>query len=234
MRARMESLDMLANNIANTSTVAFKADREFYGVYVSEQDPGGPNQLESPLIEKHWTDFTQGTLLPTGNSLDVALTGNGFFAVDSPSGPLYTRNGAFRMGKAGSLETQDGYRVRVIKPDGRPAVLDPSKPVDIAPDGSVRQEGQELGRIETADLGNDSAVSKRGSTYFQWLGTGVPKPAPAATEMKQGVVESSNVPVAESAVRLVSVMRQFEMLQRAVTLGSEMNRRSLEEVAKVS
>src|SRR5215813_10400947 len=70
MKSRMESLDMLANNIANTGTAGFKADREFFNVY----------QRQLPLIENRWTDFSQGSLVPTGNSLDLALTGPGFFA----------------------------------------------------------------------------------------------------------------------------------------------------------
>jgi flagellar basal body rod protein FlgG len=234
MKARMESLEMLANNVANTGTTAFKADREFYGVYVSEAaalDNSGA-ELKSPLIEKHWTDFSQGTLVTTGNSLDLGVSGRGFFVVDTPSGPLYTRNGNFRLGTDGQIETQDGNKLRVRTPDNRPIKLNPERPVDIASDGTVRQEGQPLGRIEMFDLDNSTAVTKRGSTYFQWLDNGTPKAA--APELHQGTIEASNVPVAESAVRLVSVMRQFEMLQRAMTLGGEMNRRSVEEVAKVN
>src|ERR1041385_1912118 len=74
MKARMESLDMLANNIANSGTVGFKTDREFYGIY----------QQELPVIEKQWTDFSQGALTPTGNPLDLALSGKGMFALNTP------------------------------------------------------------------------------------------------------------------------------------------------------
>src|SRR5579863_5676685 len=87
MKARMESLDMLANNIANSGTTGFKTDREFYGLY----------QEQLPVIEKQWTDFTQGSLLPTGNALNLGLSGNGFFALNSPAGTVYTRNGAFQI-----------------------------------------------------------------------------------------------------------------------------------------
>jgi flagellar basal body rod protein FlgG len=231
-KARMESLDMLANNIANTATIAFKADREFYGVYVSEAGGVDAAGLQSPVIEKHWTDFSQGTLVTTGNALDIGVSGRGFFVVDSASGPLYTRNGNFRLGPTGQIETQDGNPLRVRTPDNRPIRLNPQRPVDISTDGTVRQDGQPLGRIELFDLDNSAAILKRGSTYFQWLDSGAPNAA--AAELHQGKTEASNVPVAESAVRLVSVMRQFEMLQRAMSLGGEMNRRAVEEVAKVS
>jgi flagellar basal-body rod protein FlgF len=236
MKARMETLDMLANNVANTATVAFKADREFYGVYVSEQsaaEAGSAGELRAPVIEKHWTDYSQGVLLQTGNPLDLAISGKGFFVVDSPSGPLYTRKGNFQMGKAGQIETTDGYSLRILDQNGKPVRLDPTKSVDVGKDGVVKQDGQELGQIQTVDFDNANQVSKRGSTYFMWNESKPPK-STQNSEMHQGMVETSNVPVAEAAVKLVSVMRQFETLQRAISLGSDMNKRSIEEVAKVS
>src|SRR5262245_55653181 len=112
MKARMESLDMLANNIANAGTAGFKADREFYNLY----------RRELPLIENRWTDFSQGNLLPTGNSLDLALTGPGFFALNGPNGTIYTRNGSFRISKAHQLTSTDGYTLRNAFDQGKPIV----------------------------------------------------------------------------------------------------------------
>src|ERR1700719_1069785 len=76
IRARLESLDMLANNIANSSAPGFKADREFYGLYLSAEaadSPIGTSPTTLPVIERQWTDFAQGSLMPTGNPLDLAL-----------------------------------------------------------------------------------------------------------------------------------------------------------------
>lgn len=228
----MDSLEMLANNVANSSTIAFKSDREFYGVYSSEQAASGAvDPTLSPVVEKSWTDFAQGTLLPTGNQLDLAIAGRGFFITDASSGPLYTRSGNFKIAADGQIETQEGYKVRVKTPDNQKLRLDALKPVDISNDGVIRQEGRDLGRFQMVDFDNSNIVSKRGSTYFQVGGTDALKAV--APDVRQGSVESSNVPVAESAVRLVSVMRQFEMLQRAMAIGGEMNRRSVDEVAKV-
>ena len=111
IRARLESLDMLANNIANSSTPGFKADREFYGLYLSAEaanSPSGTSPTSLPVIERQWTDFTQGSLMPTGNPLDLALSGPGFFVAQSPSGPVFTRDGSFRLSLRGELITQDG------------------------------------------------------------------------------------------------------------------------------
>lgn len=237
MKARMESLDMLANNVANSGTAGFKSDREFYNLYVSdevlaENGPLRPDPDTLPVIERHWTDFGQGPLLETGNALDLAIAGKGFFVVDGANGPLYTRNGNFRLSTAGQVITQDGQPVRVLRPDGTRAVLDPNVPVEIDQKGLVSQNGQAVGQFAMVDFDDNARLAKLGSTYFS-----MDKPNPkvaAAAELHQGKLESSNVPVGESAVRLVSVMRQFEMLQKAVSIGSDMDRQSIQEVAKVS
>ena len=88
MRSRMESLDMLANNLANASAPGFKVDREHYSTYLSgeaAESPAGDFGSVMPVIERQWTDFSQGTLTTTGNSLDLALSGKGFFALNAPS-----------------------------------------------------------------------------------------------------------------------------------------------------
>src|SRR5579872_5066630 len=91
LRSRMETLDLLANNLANAETSGYKTDHEFYGLYTSADayDPLGSGFVSTlPVVEKQWTDFSQGTLNATGNPLDVALSGRGFIAVNGPTGPL--------------------------------------------------------------------------------------------------------------------------------------------------
>src|SRR5271168_1294619 len=96
MRARMQELDMLANNLANTSSRGYKADREMYSLYSSSDASGAGDMAATtqPWIKSTWTDFSQGTVAPTGNPLDIALVGKGFLAVRGASGTLYTRNGS--------------------------------------------------------------------------------------------------------------------------------------------
>lgn len=232
LRSRMESLEMLANNIANASTGGYKADREFYSLYVAPEAAGSVPEADTlPLIERPWTDFSQGELRTTNNQLDFALTGKGFFAVNSPAGPLYTRDGNFRISPAGQLVTVEGNAVRAA--GGGVLNLSQSSPVEVLADGTVRQQGQTVGQMEIVDFADASALAKQGHNYFQ-LTDPKAKPAPAAgAAVEQGKLENSNASSAEAAVRLVSVIRQFEMLQKAVSLGAEMNRQALEEVAKV-
>jgi flagellar basal body rod protein FlgG len=223
MKARMESLDMLANNISNSGTAGYKADRELFTL-----------TLDRPLIEKQWTDFSQGSLTPTGNPLDLALEGKGFFALNTPAGGVvYTRSGSFKINAAKQLSTADGYTLRNVKdPQRRPIVVDAARPIDIDPSGVVRQNGQELGQLEVVSFPDATVLSKLGGSYFALSSQGTPAASQAV--VRQSAVEQSNVSPADASVRLVSVMRQFEMLQRALTLGAEMNRRAIEEVARVS
>jgi flagellar basal-body rod protein FlgF len=233
MRSRMESLDLLANNIANSSTAGYKADREFYNLYVGPEALDGAEMPATlPVVERQWTDFSQGNMTPTGNPLDMALAGKGFFAVNGQSGPLYTRNGNFMFGANGQLQTHEGHAVR--GEDGKPIKADPAKAVSITPDGSVEQDGQVLGRIAVVEIDRQQDLQKLGATYFQMNDEKAAVKPATGTQVQQGNLESANGAPAEHAIRLVGVMRQFEMLQRALSIGSEMNRKAVEEVAKVS
>ena len=235
MRSRIESLDMLANNIANASAPGFKADREFYNLYMSPEaadSPDGTTPATLPVIERQWTDFAQGVLTPTSNSLDLALNGKGFFVANSSSGHIFTRNGSFRLSSQGELETSDGHAV--LDTNGKPIVVDDSRPIDIGPDGMVSQDGQQVAQVNVVDFKDPSALVKRGSNYFAVdLASISPDTAPQ-TEIIQGQLEAANSQPAESAVRLVNIMRQFESLQKAMTIGNDMNRRAVDEVAKVT
>lgn len=232
LRARLESLDMLANNIANASTAGFKKDGEFYSLYIDAEATAGaeyPLLGTQPVVEKPWTDFTQGTLQHTGNHLDLALQGDGFFAVNGPSGALFTRNGSFQADKTGQIVTGDGYPVRFT--ENAAVRVRPNLPIDVSADGTVQQAGAILGRLEVVRLPRDG-VAKHGANFFRVVDSKV-VPAASNAEVLQGKVEGSNVSSAESAVRLVGLLRQFEALQKAITIGSEMNRKAVEEVARV-
>jgi flagellar basal-body rod protein FlgF len=230
----MQALDLLANNLANATTGGYKLDREFYSLFAASDEVPieGENALTKlPVIQKQWTDFSQGTLQPTGGDLDLSLSGQGFFVVNGPSGPLYTRNGAFQQSKTGELTTTEGYPVRAA--GGTTIQLGSKGPVKVAPDGTIEQDGQTIGQLEIVNFEDRAILAKVGNSYFRNTSTTAqPAPAPEVSVM-QGKIEGSNVTAAESAVRLVGVMRQFEMLQKAVTLTSDMDKKALDEVARV-
>jgi flagellar basal body rod protein FlgG len=234
LQASMDSIDMLANNIANGSTGGFKADREFYSTYLAPEIADGSQASvgESPVVQRQWTDFSQGTLVPTGNPTDLALSGGGFFVVNGPNGPLYTRNGNFQLSSKGVLMSSDGYAVQVTGGGALQALG--GGPLTIQNDGSVFQGGNLVGQLRVVDFSDASQLSRTTGPYFQ-------NSDPQANPLKasqavvyQGKVESSNAQPAESAARMVLLLRHYEMLQRAIRVGSEMNQQSVQEVARVS
>jgi len=233
LHSRMQALDLLSNNLANSATGGYKLDREFYSLFSSDEitgfeTEGQPAQL--PFVKSQWTDFTQGTLTPTGNPLDVALDGPGFFVVNGPSGPLYTRNGSFHLSSSGILTTSDGRTVATV--DGQPIQTQSTAPLQISNDGTVQQDGNTLGQLKIVDFKNKLTLAKQGNSDFV---NNDPTMQPVASDanVSQSRLEQSNVAPAESAVRLVDVMRQFEMLQKAITLTTDMNKEALQEVARV-
>jgi flagellar basal-body rod protein FlgF len=227
----MESLDLLANNMANASTGGYKADREFYSLYVAPEAQDSDSAATMPVIEKPWTDLSQGPLTATGNALDVALDGKGFFGVSGPNGTLYTRDGAFHLTADGTLVTADGYPVRSVS--GASLTMQGSLPIDISRDGTVGQNGQAIGQLDVADFTSAAGLTKQGGNYFRLADPSVKPAAAPGTSVQQGKLEASNTGTAESAVRLVGVMRQFEMLQKAVLIGNDMSKQAIEQVAKV-
>lgn len=238
MRARLESLEMLANNLANVSTAGYKTDREFYSLYTAPEalesalDGFGSAPATLPVIQSHWTDFQQGTLTPTGNPLDLALSGKGFFAADAPTGTVYTRNGSFRLSPAGVLTTAEGYPLRTL--ERIPIQAQPGIPIEVSAEGVVRQGGQTLGTLLLVDFVQPASLSKYGKNSFRVVDPQAVPQAAAGVQVHQGKLESSNVGAPEAAVRLISILRQFEMLQKAMSLGGEMGRRAIEEVARVN
>jgi flagellar basal body rod protein FlgG len=230
----MQSLDLLANNLANSATSGYKSDREYYGLYSSPDSENGIDGgvgTSLPVVEKQWTDFSSGVLQTTGNPLDVALDGKGFFTANGPQGPLYTRNGSLKILPSGELATGDGYPLRTVA--GSTISVATGKQVNITREGNVQQDGLTLGQIGVVDFSSTDSLQKVGSSSFRNTDPNNQPVTVSAPDVEQGKIEASNVPVAYSAMRLVGIMRQFEMLQKAIGISSEMDTKSIQEVARV-
>ena len=233
MRSRIESLDVLGNNIANASTSGYKADHEFHRLFWTEHarsDPDNGAESLMPVAEATRIDFTQGPLIATEAPLDVALNGRGFLAVDGPGGVLYTRNGHLTRAADGRLVTSDGYALRDT---GGAAITVPEQGrIRIEPHGAVSVDGLTVGQIAIVEFAGQPPLTKVGRNYYSALAAVTPEPA-AATTLAQGHLEGSNVSAPEAAVRLITVGRHFEMLSRVASLvGNEMDARSVEELGR--
>ena len=230
---RMEALDLLSNNLANANTSGYKrtASSTASSSLRKRMEVPGLSTTALPMIQKQWTDFKQGEIQPTGNSLDVALTGNGFLAVNGSSGALYTRNGGFKLSSSGVLITAEGYPVRSV--GGGQIQATSQDPLDISPDGMVQQSGQQLGQLELVDFADPHSLTKVGNSYLRPSDEKTKALPAMGISVEQGKIETSNVIPAESAVRLVELMRQYEMLQKAISVAADMSKQATTEVAHI-
>ena len=234
LQASMDSFDMLSNNLANASTNGFKSDREFYSTYLAPEadDQFNPSVGDSPVVQKQWTDFAQGTLVNTGASNDFALSGTGFFSVNGPKGALYTRNGSFHFTPQGTLVSGEGYPVRMV--GGKPLQSQSTSPLQVGSDGQVLQDGNALGQLELASFKDQTQLTRAAGAYFQNADPQANPVTASSAQVYQGKSEASNATPPEAAARMISLMRHFEMLQHAIKIGTDMNKSAIEQVARVS
>lgn len=244
LRARAESLDIAANNLANSGTTAFKSELERYSLYGSQEaidaNLGSDFTGLSPDLRQSWINFSQGQLEHTERSLDLGLEGNAYFVTEMPNGSpndnLLTRNGSFQIGTDGLLKTKEGFKLKLTSPDGKPLPpkfrLDPNKPLDIDRLGVLHQDNVALARLELVEPADTSKLTKSGDSYFALSDTAGLKRAVGA-EVHQGWLEKSNADPVSGGIQLVKISRQFEMLQKALQLHAEMGKRSIDEVGRV-
>ena len=233
MRSRLQSLDLIANNLANSTSSGYKRDQEFFSLYTSNEAADGLDSSAAtlPVIERQWTDFSPGVMQVTGNPLDVALAGAGFFVANGSNGPLYTRNGSLQVLPSGELATSEGHALLGV--NGGTIHISNTAPISISNQGVVQQNGQDVGKIAVVNFKSTASLQKVAGSCFQNTDSSNPPIPAAGVEIQEGKLEGSNVPVAEAAMRLVGVMRQFEMLQKAVGIANEMDTKSIQEVARV-
>ncbi len=223
------NVDTIANNLANASTSGFKRTLlqvESYAktdIYRNQTDPGKlPNayvngvpahQLVGSLGSGSYVydtpaQFDQGAIQQTGNPLDLALSGGGFFTVRTPQNQLaYTRAGSFVVGAQGQLTTTRGDAV--LDTQGNPVTINPQNgAIQIDKQGNVTQAGSRLAQLGITEFGNTTALRPQGDTNF--VDTGANPSAATGTTVIQGAQEASNANVVRSMVDLISNQRWFE------------------------
>ena len=203
----MREMQVVANNIANASTTGFRREGVVFAEHVVRT---GGESLSMGHARGRLTDPTQGALAPTGGALDLAVEGEGFFAIETPEGPRMTRAGAFAQSPEGDLVTFEGHRVLDI--GGAPVNVPPDAgAVTVGPDGTVSTPLGPLAQIALVRPVDPLAVSRGAGTAFDPGPAGF-EPAPEG-RILQGHLEGSNVnPVAEIA-RMIEVQRAYELGQ---------------------
>ena len=217
--ARMKIVDVIANNLANSETVGFKRD---FG-HILE----GENGFDVGTA----IDVSSGDLIATRNELDVAIEGPGFFAIQTPQGVRYTRNGTFALNSEGDLVTKDGMPV-LSTTDSPIRVGEGTITVDDT--GAILVNGSEVGTLRLVNFKSPAGLEKEGLSRFRWTGSpgdieNVPEP-----RVKSGHIEKSNVNSIDEMVHLMAAYRDFESVQRTIkTLTSDMNAKLIQELGRL-
>lgn len=256
--AQSAKLDTIANNLANVNTPAFKRDSQLFREYLTsyEKEPGTitvprvPASIESFYdmqggdksyvdLNGTFTDFSQGALRQTGNKLDVAIEGDGFFEVATSEGARLTRAGSFTIDGEGRLVTKQGFPV--LK-DGAPGA-DPatreirvtSPNVSISDSGEVFDNGQSVGRLSLLNVSNKDALQKTGQSLYafrenQEPGLSIMNDA----KLQQGFLEGSNVNVVREMTDMIAATRTFESTQKAIQAYDQMAHKAVNDVPKLN
>ena len=230
--AAMRRLDVLSNNLANSNTLGFKADQlQFESVLAgASKTAGGGSPSETPVFsgERFSTNYSSGPLRQTGNSLDIAIAGDGFFVVNTPDGVAYTKQGNFQRDANGKLVTVDGFEVQ-----GRGAINISGGRVEIDEKGGVLVDGVQTGALDIVDFPKPYALQKMGNALFVPVDPQtVPQPATTA-QVKQGFLEDSNVNVILEMARLIETSRYFESCQNAVRSYDDIASKAANDIGKL-
>ncbi|MEO0574601.1 MAG: flagellar basal-body rod protein FlgF [Pseudomonadota bacterium] len=212
-----------SNNLANASTTGFRADLHGFSS-VEVQGPGRATRVNA-VNERYGTDFAQGTTMTTGRDLDLAIAGDGFFAVQSADGSEgYTRAGDLRVNSVGQLLTAKGDPVIG---NGGPVAIPPNASLTIAPDGTVSvtplgQGPQIQATVDRIKLVNPelSELEKGNDGLFRRKDAAV-SDADATVKLTPGALESSNVNVADALVNMIGLARHYEMQVKAIKTAEE-------------
>ena len=235
LMARSQQLDTIASNLANSSSAGFHGQKNIFGTVLAEAARHGSlsalNQITNSygILSGTKLDEAQGTMTRTGNPLDLALEGSGYFKVQTANGVAYTRNGSFQVSSTGKLTTAQGDAV--LGQSG-PITLPPGIPV-ISSDGTISSGGAIVGKLQVVRFPETTVPVTQGSSYYT---------APAAQEqpasgtgVRQGSIESSNVSPIDGVIELVTAQRATETMRHVLTmLDSEMDKTAAQDLPRVS
>ena len=217
-------MDIISSNLANSNTVGFKKDRVSFQQMLKKAEESGavPTSVDIKV------DLEQGDMRNTGNNLDVAIKGKGFFKVLTPEGVRYTRKGNFDLDGQGNLITQNGYSVL-----GKGGTINiQGKVIEIGTDGMILVDGVQSGQLDVVDFSEYNSLVKTGGSLFRNDSADEIGLEPGTT-IGQGFLELSNVNVAEEMVNMIHSLRAFESYQKSMKAIDELNNQAINQVGRL-
>ncbi|MCX7685980.1 MAG: flagellar basal-body rod protein FlgF [Acetobacteraceae bacterium] len=223
MAAQLRATAVIAHNLANADTPGFHASRPVFAVHLSAARaaalPPGARDLHFSWDRATWRDTDPGPLRQTGNPLDVAIAGEGYFVVETPRGERYTRAGRFTLSADGTI----------VDMGGNPVLSDAGRPIEIAPgdtdltigaDGTLTGRNGEIGRLRVVRFEDPQALLAEGDRLFAAPPGADPRPLDRP-RLVQGALEASNVNPVLEMVRMTEDLRQFQFAVRMAEAENE-------------
>lgn len=226
--ALRHQMDMVANNIANMNTTAYKSEELLFREYLVESEQGD----QMSYVESYGTlrNTSEGAMKPTENPLDLAISGPGYFVVEAEEGPEYTRNGHFTLNENGELTTMNGEPVldvdnKIIE------FANPSTEITISKDGSVTGADGENFRLAVVTFDSEQALERDQNGLYKTDQPPIPVEAPAVL---QGMLEASNVQPIIQMTNMIEVQRAYEQMQRAMNTEHDLQRDAIGRLGAVA
>ena len=224
-------MDIMTNNLANANTIGFKKEGatsqsfdEVLAYKIKDTSEAGnlPQKLGNMSlgvkIGENYVDYSEGGIKETGNVLDLAISGNGFFTVEytnkaGETSTMYTRDGNFTMNAQGYLVTQDGDYV--LGERGRRIKLNTAEDISIDRDGNIYQAGANVGTLQITDFEDYNYLERYGENYFQTVEGA--EEMDSESEINSGYLEMANISVVTEMVNMITIQRQYEANQKLIT-----------------
>jgi flagellar basal-body rod protein FlgF/flagellar basal-body rod protein FlgG len=232
--ARTQALDIAATNLANAQTPGYRAEQEYFRSVLL-----GPDAQDSQLgqavnnfglLGGDRLNLAQGALNQTGNPLDLAIQGEGFFMVQAPNGQRYTRDGGFHRSPAGQLVTAAGEPV--LSPTGQLIPLPPGE-VAVGADGVVSVDGGVVATVGLFSFPAGTQLTPEGANRYVAPAGVAPAPAKNAA-IHQGNLEAANQDTIQGTLDMTVIQRQAEMMQKALSIfHTDFNKIATEEIPRV-
>ncbi|MCW2236359.1 flagellar basal-body rod protein FlgF [Azospirillum canadense] len=220
-------LDVISNNIANMNTTGFKQQRMLFTEFLER--PGMHEQVSFVQDRAVVRDLATGGLTQTGNPLDVALTGHGYFTVDTANGPRYTRAGNFQLND--QRQVVDGGGLPVLADNGQPITIpEGTRDIKVSGDGTVATELGPVGKLNIVTFKNEQLMTEVGSGLY--VSDEEPQPAPADTKVAQGMLENSNVKPVVEMTAMIDIQRQYQSNQRMIENEHERIRNAIQKLGR--
>jgi flagellar basal-body rod protein FlgF len=232
--ALQRQMEVIANNLANASTSGFKSERILFAEMLNGRasNPGLTEGSRVAFVEEigMLRDTRDGQLVSTNNQMDLAISGPGYFAVETPGGVRYTRDGRFRLASDGRIVSQDGFAL--LDQQGRPMSVRPGESrFEVQRNGRASGESGEIGRIQIATFENDQTLRPQGGGLY--ASDTDPQQADARSEIQQGMVEGSNVQTVVEMTNMIEVLRRYQSAQKIIDNENDRERKAIERLGRV-